>query len=43
MVELPVRWREIEGSKVRVVTAAVTMLRDMCCVRACYALGVFRI
>ena len=46
--EKPVRWREIEGSKLDTGKLAlaynsVTMLRDMVCVKACYGAGLWRV
>ena len=46
--ELPVRWHEVEGSKLiqskfDVITTSLTMARDMFCVRISYLLGIWRI
>lgn len=46
--QVPVPWHEVEGSKlhtsmVTLVTVAITMLRDMVCVRLCYSLGLWRL
>lgn len=46
MVEVAVQWHEVDGSKlitskIDVVTASLSMLRDMLCVRLCYVLGIW--
>ena len=46
IVEVPVKWHEVEGSKlatgkVALIIASLGMLRDMICVRACYVLGIW--
>jgi dolichyl-phosphate beta-glucosyltransferase len=46
MVEVPVNWQEIEGSKLiqtkwDIVTTSITMARDMLCVRLAYLLGIW--
>lgn len=46
--EVPVDWREVEGSKLNtsawtLAWVAITMLRDMICVRLCYELGIWKI
>jgi dolichyl-phosphate beta-glucosyltransferase len=49
MVEVPVVWTEVDGSKldtggpIGLALVAVGMLRDMMCVRACYTIGIWRI
>ncbi|CAM9479974.1 unnamed protein product, partial [Chrysoparadoxa australica] len=48
MVEVPVNWEEVPGSKLiqgklDVITASISMLRDMLCVRVCYLLGLWRV
>ena len=48
IIELPVRWHEVEGSKLiqnkfDVITTSLTMARDMFCVRMSYLLGIWRI
>jgi hypothetical protein len=47
-LEIPVDWREVDGSKLsttplNVVRVAVSMLRDMICVRICYETGLWKI
>ena len=46
--EVIVPWHEVDGSKLNtgftaLVLVAISMLRDMMCVRACYVLGIWRI
>ena len=46
--EVGVTWHEIDGSKLDVGKLALAlvslgMLRDMVCVRACYALGIWKL
>ena len=46
IVEVPVKWHEVEGSKLAtgklaLIIASLGMLRDMICVRACYVLGIW--
>ena len=43
IIEVPVRWTEIPGSKVRVVRAVVNMALDLLRMRIRYVLGVWRI
>ena len=48
MIEVDVRWQEIEGSKLstsalNVALVGIGMLRDMICVRLCYTLGIWKI
>ena len=48
IVEVPVKWQEVEGSKLAtgklaLLLASLGMLRDMICVRACYLLGIWRL
>lgn len=49
MQEVPVTWQEVDGSKLHtggplgLALVAVSMLRDMICVRLCYSLGIWRI
>lgn len=37
------QWREIPGSKLSVVSATITMLREIILIRLCYTLGVWRL
>ena len=46
--EVTVPWHEVDGSKLNtgffaLVKVSIGMLRDMCCVRACYVLGIWKI
>lgn len=46
LMEVPVPWQEIDGSKLNTSKLALaivclTMLRDMVCVRICYALSIW--
>lgn len=48
VVEVPVEWREVDGSKLstsplNVAKVALSMLRDMICVRICYETGLWKI
>jgi len=40
--EVAVNWHEVDGSKLDLLSASVTMARDMFVVRLCYVLGVWR-
>lgn len=40
--EVPVHWTEVPGSKLSVLSATLTMARDMFVIRACYAMGIWR-
>ncbi len=40
-VEVPVTWHEVGGSKVKIASASLQMLRDTIVIRACYSLGVW--
>lgn len=47
MLEVPVPWQEIDGSKLNtsklaLAIVSVTMLRDMICVRVCYSLNIWK-
>ena len=41
--EVPVKWVEIEGSKVSLIQAAVTMFRDMVATRFAYLSGIWKL
>ncbi|KAK8830699.1 hypothetical protein WA577_004426 [Blastocystis sp. JDR] len=41
IAELPVRWMEIEGSKVNIVLATISMFRDMVATRLAYVLHIW--
>jgi dolichyl-phosphate beta-glucosyltransferase len=48
LVEVSVEWREVAGSKLiekklDVITASLTMLRDMLCVKLCYLFRIWRV
>mmetsp|Transcript_16759 Transcript_16759/g.19478 ORF Transcript_16759/g.19478 Transcript_16759/m.19478 type:complete len:290 (+) Transcript_16759:1-870(+) len=40
--EEAVKWKEIEGTKLNVVTASLQMLRDLVLIRICYATGIWK-
>jgi len=40
--EVPVNWRDVEGSKLNVVEASTTMARDFVLIRVLYGLGIWR-
>lgn len=42
MHEIAVEWREIQGSKLNVVDASLTMLRELVLIRLCYASGLWK-
>lgn len=42
VVEIPVRWQEIPGSKLDVFSATVTMLRELLLIRFCYTFGIWK-
>ena len=41
MVEVPVNWQEIDGSKLDVLTSTIQMARDIVAIRVCYMLGIW--
>jgi dolichyl-phosphate beta-glucosyltransferase len=41
--EVPVVWREIEGSKLNVVWASLTMARDFLLIKVFYMLGLWKV
>ncbi len=48
LVEVPVRWTEVDGSKLltgrfSIFTTGLTMLRDMCCVLLGSSLGIWQV
>eukprot|EP00474_Spongospora_subterranea_P010567 CRZ11025.1 hypothetical protein [Spongospora subterranea] len=43
MVEVPIHWTEIPGSKVSLLDGAITMLRDIIAIRICYMTGLWTI
>lgn len=42
LVEVPVGWQEVAGSKVKVISATLQMARDIVVIRACYSLGIWQ-
>lgn len=42
VLELPVKWEDVEGSHLNVMDASASMLRDMILIRSLYMLGVWR-
>ena len=43
IAEVPINWEEVDGSKVQIVDASLTMGRDLCVIRGCYTLGLWGI
>jgi len=43
VVEIPVNWVEIDGSKVDLATASLSMLRDLFALRIAYTFGIWRV
>ena len=41
VVEVPVNWQEIPGSKIRLLESSLLMGRDLIIIRACYAAGIW--
>jgi dolichyl-phosphate beta-glucosyltransferase len=41
MVEVPVNWQEVGGSKVKIISASLQMARDIFTIKAYYSLGVW--
>ncbi|KAL3898724.1 MAG: hypothetical protein SGCHY_002542 [Lobulomycetales sp.] len=41
LVEVPVNWHEVGGSKVSIAIDSIRMLRDLIVLRACYLLGIW--
>lgn len=37
------QWREVPGSHLSVVSATITMLREILLIRVCYTLGVWKL
>lgn len=42
VAEEAVKWEEVPGSKLNVVTASIQMIRDIVLIRLCYAIGLWR-
>jgi dolichyl-phosphate beta-glucosyltransferase len=43
VAEVAINWVEVDGSKVEIMDASLTMGRDLCIIRACYSLGLWTI
>ncbi|CAD7949380.1 unnamed protein product [Amoebophrya sp. A120] len=43
IAEVPVTWHEVPGSKLSIVSATLSMLKDMFKIRMCYLTGIWRI
>ncbi|CAI5734133.1 unnamed protein product [Hyaloperonospora brassicae] len=41
--EVAVRWKEVPGSKLSVISATITMLREIILIRVCYSVGLWKI
>lgn len=41
LVEVPVNWHEVDGSKLDAFSATLQMARDMFIIRLCYTLGIW--
>ncbi|KAG2780056.1 hypothetical protein PC129_g1806 [Phytophthora cactorum] len=41
--EVAVQWTEVPGSKLSVISATITMLREIILIRLCYTVGIWRI
>ncbi|RLN74447.1 hypothetical protein BBJ28_00010925 [Nothophytophthora sp. Chile5] len=42
MAEVAVQWTEVPGSKLSVISATLTMLREIVLIRLCYTLGIWK-
>jgi dolichyl-phosphate beta-glucosyltransferase len=42
MVEVPVHWEEIDGSKIDIVSDSLKMARDILAIRTAYTIGAWR-
>ena len=42
MVEVPVHWEEIDGSKIDIVSDSLKMARDIMAIRAAYTIGIWK-
>ena len=42
MVEVPVHWEEIDGSKIDIVSDSLKMARDIMAIRTAYTIGVWK-
>lgn len=42
VAEVPVNWHDVDGSKLNVVSASLTMARDFLLVRVLYVLGIWK-
>ena len=43
VAEVPVNWHDVDGSKLNVVTASITMARDYILVKFLYVIGIWSI
>ncbi|ETO05227.1 dolichyl-phosphate beta-glucosyltransferase, partial [Reticulomyxa filosa] len=41
IVEIPIQWKEVPGSKLSVIKATFTMFRELTIIRMCYVLGIW--
>jgi dolichyl-phosphate beta-glucosyltransferase len=41
--EVAVQWTEVPGSKLSVVSATITMLREIILIRLCYTVGIWKV
>uniref|UniRef100_A0AAV1TY62 dolichyl-phosphate beta-glucosyltransferase n=1 Tax=Peronospora matthiolae TaxID=2874970 RepID=A0AAV1TY62_9STRA len=41
--EVAVQWKEVPGSKLSVISATITMLREIILIRVCYSAGIWKI
>lgn len=40
--EVPVEWKDVDGSKLNVIEASVNMFRDLLMIRLLYTLGLWK-
>lgn len=40
--EVGVNWHEVDGSKLSVINASFSMLRELICIRFCYLFGIWK-
>ena len=43
MVEVPVTWHEVEGTKMSLVKDSIMMAWDLCVMRGAYAMGIYEV
>jgi dolichyl-phosphate beta-glucosyltransferase len=41
--EVPVEWKDIDGSKLNVIEASVNMFRDLLMIRLLYLIGLWKV